>query len=145
MANKVYFKFKEAMATGLVDLSTATIKAQLIDTGTYTVDLAAHDFLDDVPNEARIGSPVTITGQELAAAVSDPTKLAFKSDPVAFSGVSSEEDVEALILYIDGVNDAARRLFFYGDTAGGSPGLPFLPQGNDITATPDPDEGWVRF
>ena len=58
MANSLYTKGIEALMKGQIDLDGDTIKVTLVDTADYTVDLAAHDYIDDVPAGARLaGSP----------------------------------------------------------------------------------------
>lgn len=47
MASAVYPKFLEAQLSGTHDLTSATVRAVLIDTGTYTYN-AAHDFYNDL-------------------------------------------------------------------------------------------------
>ena len=47
MANAIYSKYKEACMKGSanIDIDTGTVKAALVDTGTYTFS-DAHEFLN---------------------------------------------------------------------------------------------------
>lgn len=124
MANLIYPKYKEALLGGLsnIDLDGGTVKAALIDTGTYTYN-AAHDFYNDV--SGVVGTPQTIANTTV-------TNGLFDGDNVTFSAVSGNS-VEALIIYIDTGNAATSRLVAYIDTGVG--GLPVTPNGGDIVTT----------
>ena len=54
--NQLYPKFKELqLGASALDLTTVPIRVQAVDQGAYTPD-SAHDFFDDVPGGARIGT-----------------------------------------------------------------------------------------
>ena len=53
MANKRYPKFDEALLQGSINMSTATVKVALIDTGAYTYS-DAHEFFSSVTG---VGAP----------------------------------------------------------------------------------------
>ena len=59
MANAIYPIYKAALLGGLanIDMDGGTVKAALVDTGTYTYS-AAHDFYNDV--SGVVGTPQTI-------------------------------------------------------------------------------------
>lgn len=122
MANAVYPLYKQAVlkAEANVDLD-GTVKAALIDTGTYTYS-ALHDFYDDV-STGVVGTPVTLTG------VTVSTSGVVDAADVTFTGVSGNT-VEAIIIYIDTGTAATSRLVTYLDT--GFTGLPVTPNGGDI-------------
>ncbi len=123
MANSLYTKGIEALMKGQVDLDTDTIKVTLIDAADYTVDLAAHDFINDVPAGARVATATlantTVTGG------------AFDADDVTFSAVTGDQS-EALVIWQDTGNEATSVLIYYGDT---HTGLPVTPNGGDISIT----------
>ena len=123
MANSLYMKGIEALMNGQVDLDTDTIKVTLVDTADYTVDLAAHDFINDVPAGARVATATlantTVTGG------------AFDADDVTFSAVTGDQS-EALVIWQDTGNEATSVLIYYGDT---HTGLPVTPNGGDISIT----------
>lgn len=97
-----------------------TIKAILIDTGTYTYD-SSDEFLSDIPSGARVSvatmSPLT------------PTYGVYDAADTTFSAVSGSS-VEALIIYQHTGTEATSRLLIYCDSA--SAGLPVTPTGADI-------------
>jgi hypothetical protein len=48
VANALYDKGREAFLSGSINWSADTIKVALVDTGTYTVNLATHQFLSSL-------------------------------------------------------------------------------------------------
>lgn len=129
MANRFYNSFKNKLldigASGAIDFNTDTIKAALIDEGTYTY-AATHDFLDDV--SGIIGTAQTIatpTVGTVAAGV-------FDGDNVTFTAVSGAS-VESILLYKDTGAAATSPLIGLIDQV--SAGLPVTPNGGDITIT----------
>lgn len=126
MANALYPKYKEALLSGgtNVALSSGTVKAMLVDLADYTYS-AAHDFLDDVPSGARVGTPQTIANKSV-------TNGLFDGDDVSFPSVTGDQS-EALIIYIDTGSEATSRLVAFLDT--GVTGLPVTPNGGNIGIT----------
>lgn len=129
MSNALYDLGRQGFLDGSIDWDTATIKAVLVDAGAYTVDLAAHEFLSDIPSGARIATSGALSSKTVAAGVADAADITF----TAVSGAS----VEAIVLYqssaVAGGADVAagaQRLIAYIDTA---TGLPVTPNGGDIT------------
>lgn len=124
MANAVYPKFKEALLTAgtNVDIDDLTVKAVLLDLADYTYN-AAHDFLNDVPAGARVGTPQTIANTTV-------TDGLFDGDNVTFPAVTGDQ-AEAILIYIDTGTEATSRLVAFIDT--GVTGLPVTPDGNAIT------------
>lgn len=125
MANALYAKAKEALLSGLIDLTSDTIKATLLDASDYTPDLAAHDFLDDVPSGARVAT-VTLAGKSVTGGVFDA------SDPT-FSSVTGDE-CEYILIWQDTTVEGTSRLIALIDTA---TGLPITPNGADINVVWD--------
>lgn len=124
MANGLYKKGIEAILNGSINLESDTIKAVLIDAADYTVNLTTHDFLDDVPVAARVGTPQTLVNKTF-------TNGTFDADDVVFPSVTGDSS-EAILLYKDTGSDATSRLLGYFDTA---TGLPVTPVGASITVT----------
>lgn len=123
MANGLYDAARASFLTGGIAIATDSIKAILVDTGAYTVDLATHDFLNDVPTAARIATSAALGTKTTTAGVFDAADVTFSS----VSGTS----VEAIILYDDTpATEATKNLICYIDTA---TGLPVTPNGGDIT------------
>lgn len=124
MANVLFPKFKEALLAAGLSLSTATIKAQLVDTGAYTYS-SAHDFLDDVPSAARIGAAVALTAKTITLGVFDAADVGF--------GATTGATAEAIVIYNDTpAAETGKHLIAYIDTA---TGLPVTPNGGAINVT----------
>ena len=121
MASALYDKARKAFADGDIDLLNDTIKCVLIDAADYTVDLANHDFLDDVPSGARVGTAQTLGSKTTTAGV-------FDAADVTFSSVSGDQ-CEAILIYKDTGTEGTSRLIAYIDSA---TGLPVTPNGGDI-------------
>lgn len=124
MANAIYPIYKAALLGGLtnIDLDGGTVKAALVDTGTYTYS-AAHDFYNDVTGV--VGTPQTIANTTVTAGL-------FDGDNVTYTAVTGNS-VEAIIIYIDTGVSSTSRLVAYIDTS--VTGLPVTPNGGDITIT----------
>jgi hypothetical protein len=125
MANVIYPKWKEASMQGGANSSLAgTVKVVLIDLADYTYS-AAHDFLDDVPSGARVGTPQTLGSKTYVNGVFDAADITLP----AVTGDPSE----AILGYIDTGTESTSRLVFLFDT--GVTGLPVTPNGGDIPIT----------
>lgn len=120
MANALYDKGREGFLDGSIDWDTDAIKCCLVDTGTYTVDLANHNDLADVTG--IVATSGNLTSKTVAAGVADAAD-------VTFSAVSGSS-VEAIVIYQDTGVATTSRLIAYIDTA---TGLPVTPNGGDIT------------
>lgn len=121
MANALYDKAREGYLNGNLNWLTDDVRAILIDADTYTVNLATHQFLTDVPGGSRISVSGTLTTKTATAGVAD-------ADDVSFSLVSGAS-VEAILLYKHTGTDSTARLIAYLDTA---TGLPFTPSGGNV-------------
>ena len=120
MANVVYPKFLEALwaQSANSNASSGTVKAALVDTGTYTYS-AAHEFYSSV--SGVVGTPTEITSKTFTSGVFDGADVTF----TAVSGSTAE----ALVVFIDTGTAGTSRLIAYIDTA---TGLPVTPNGSDI-------------
>ena len=123
MANGLYDAARAAFLNADIDWTNDDIRAILIDTGTYTVNLSTHDFLDDIPGGARVATSSALSGKTSAAGVAD-------ANDVTFSAVSGAT-VEAVVLYKHTGTESTSNLIAYMDT--GMTGLPVTPNGGDIT------------
>ena len=120
MASVISPKFKEVAWQGTHNLSTAVVRAVLIDTGTYTYS-AAHDFYNDLSG---------VVGTESGAFASKTfTNGAFDAADITFTAVTGAT-VEAIIVFVDTGNAATDALVAYIDSA--TSGLPATPNGGDI-------------
>lgn len=121
MANALYDKGREGFLDGSINWASDTIKAVLVDTGLYTVNLATNANLSDIPSGARISTSPALTSKTVTAGVAD-------AGDVTFSSVSGAT-VEAVVLYKDTGTASTSRLITYIDTG---TGLPITPNGGDI-------------
>ena len=126
MANALYDKAREAFLGADIDWLADNIKAVLVDTGQYTVNLATHQYLSDIPAGARVATSGNLANKTATNGVAD-------ADDVVFTGVSGLT-IEALVLYQDTGVAGSSRLIAYIDTA---TGLPATPGGGNITVTFD--------
>lgn len=126
MANAVYPKYKEALLTGStnISLTSGTVKAVLVDLADYTYS-AAHDFYDDIPSGARVGTPQTIGSVTVTGGLFDGADITFPS-------VTGDQS-EAIVIFIDTGSEATSRLVAILDT--GVTGLPVTPNGGNIGIT----------
>lgn len=124
MANALYDKGRQGFLDGSIDWDTDDIRAILIDTGAYTVNLATHANLDDVAAASRIAVSAALGTKTVVDGVADAADVTF----TAVTGVS----VEAIVLYKHTGVEATSRLIAYIDTA---TGLPVTPNGGDIKIT----------
>jgi len=121
MASALYDKARKAFADGDIDLLNDDIRCILVDTADYTVDLANHDFLDDVPAGARVSTSGAMSGKSTDAGV-------FDADDVTLSSVSGDE-AEAIIIYKHTGVEGTSILIAYIDSG---TGLPITPNGGNI-------------
>jgi len=126
MSNAIYDKGREGFLAGEIDWDTDVIKAVLIDAADYTVNLATHQFLSDIPPAARVATSAPLTGKTVADGVAD-------ADDLTFPAVSGDPG-EALVLYQDTGTAGTSRLIAYIDTAAG---LPVTPNGGNINVAWD--------
>lgn len=126
MANLIYPKAKEAFLSGSINLSSDTIKCQLIDTNDYTYS-STDDYLADVAAAARVGTAVTLASKTVTDGV-------FDAADITFSTVTGDVS-EALLIYKDSGSEASSNLIALLDTA--QSGLPVTPNGGDIDVTWD--------
>lgn len=120
MASVLYPKAKESFLKADLDLDS-TIRAVLIDTGTYTYN-AAHDNYDDLSG---------VVGSESGALASKTfTNGVFDAADITFTAVTGAT-VEAIVLFLDTGTASADKLIAYIDSA--ASGLPVTPNGGDIT------------
>jgi ApbE superfamily uncharacterized protein (UPF0280 family) len=126
MANALYAKFKELLLGGDIALDADNIKVVLVDAADYTVNLATHDNLDDIPVGARVATSGNLTGKSITNGV-------FDAADVTLTAVTGDPS-EALVIYKDTGTASTSSLIAYIDTA---TGLPVTPNGGDITITWD--------
>ncbi len=126
MANALYDKGRQKFLEGAIDWLTDDIRAVLVDSADYTADLAAHEFLSDVPVGARVATSGNFTGKTSTAGVADAADVTF----TAVTGDPSE----VLLIYKWTGSDATSPLIARIDTA---TGLPVTPNGGNINVVWD--------
>lgn len=112
MANALYGKGKQAILEGSIAILTDTIKAILVDTGTYTVSINTHQFLSDLTG--TVGTAVTLGTKSSTLGV-------FDAADISFTGLSGAPTIEALVIYKDTGVAGTSPLIAYIDTATGLP------------------------
>ena len=121
MANALYDNGREGFLDGTIDWDNDDIRAILIDTDDYTVNLATHDNLDDIPAGARVAVSGALTGKSVTNGIAD-------ADNITWSSVTGDE-CEAVVLYKHTGVESTSRLIAYIDSA---TGLPVTPNGGNI-------------
>lgn len=122
MANALYDKARQKFLSGQLSWNTQNFKVVLVDVADYTVNLATHNTLADVPSAARVATSTNLGGMDNTAGVAD-------ASDVTLSGVSGDQS-EALVIYADLTGaDTDKPLVAYIDSA---TGLAITPNGGDI-------------
>ena len=121
MANALYDKGREAFLAGDIDWENDTIKVVLVDSADYTLDLANHDNLDDIPSGARVATSGALTSKTVTNGVADAAD-------VTISSVTGDQ-FEYIIIYKDTGTESTSKLIACLDTA---TGLPCTPNGGDV-------------
>lgn len=124
MSNALYDKGREGFLDGSIDWDTDTIRAVLVDTALYTVNLATDQFLSDIASGARVSLSGTLGSKTVTAGVADAANA-------TFTGVVGAT-CEAVVIYKDTGSAATSRLIAYIDAA---TGLPVTPNGTDVNVT----------
>lgn len=122
MANALYDAARESFLKADIDMETDTIKCVLLDSADYTASLSTHDFLDDVPAGARVGTAQTLASKTFTAGVFDAADVTFPS--------VTGDVCEYILIYKDTGVESTSNLIAFIDTA---TGLPVTPNGGDIS------------
>jgi len=130
MANALYPKAKEQFLQGGINMSSGTIKATLVDTGTYTYS-SAHQWLSDL--SGIVGTPQTIGSKTF-------TNGTFDGSDVSFPLVAGSS-AEAIVIYLDTGVAGTSPLLSYQDS--GVTGLPVTPSGGNINIVWDAAGIWT--
>ena len=115
MSNFVYSKTKQAILNGNVYFSTGQFKLLLIDSSQYTPNQNAHEFLSDIPSNARVYTTSSISNLTNTLGTIDGDDLSIT--------LPSNYAFEAIVLFKQGTSDQNSRIISYIDTA---EGLPFV-------------------
>jgi hypothetical protein len=128
VANALYDKGREAILNADIDWTVNDIRPVLVDAADYTINLATHDFYDDIPVGARVAvGAASIANKTATNGVAD-------GDDYTFTAVTGDPcELIVLVNFTPGT-DATRHLIAAIDTA---TGLPVIPNGGNITITWD--------
>ena len=121
MANALYDKARESFLKGEIAWDANAIRAVLIDTAIYSVDLAVHQNYSDLSGVVGTESPV-FASKTTAAGVADAADITFSSVP-------GPTTIEAIVIFKDTGLPSTDKLIAYIDTA---TGLPITSTGSDI-------------
>lgn len=122
MADALYDLGREGFLAGDIDWDGDDIRAILIDTDDYTVNLVTDNDLADIPAGARVAVSSALAGKSVTLGVAD-------ADDITWSSVSGDVS-EAIVIYQHTGTDATSRLIAYIDSA---VNLPVTPNGGDIS------------
>jgi hypothetical protein len=121
MADTLYTLGASKLLTGDIDWDSHVIKCALVDTGSYTPDFDADEFLSDL-SAAVVATSSALTNKAVTAGVAT-------ADDAVFTSVSGST-VEALVIYKDTGVDTTSSLLAYVDS---SAGLPYTPTGSGVS------------
>lgn len=125
MANALYDNARSRLLAGLFDWESDTWQVILVDNGSYTVNLATHEYYSS-PQGAVVAGPETLGTPTIVNGAAD-------GDNVTFSGVTGPS-IESIILYKFVSVPGDSPLLAYIDQA---TGLPITPNSGDIIVTWD--------
>lgn len=114
--NTWYNKTKERIGNNDIDLGTLNdLRIVALSTGDYTFD-QAHEFLDDIPNGARVatGSISNDTFGAIGDAILD-------GDDVTFVSPTAGEEIFAFVVYDDSGVESTSPLFCFIDESSDLP------------------------
>jgi len=117
VASALYPSFKQLLLSGGINLTSADIRAIIVDSADYTYS-ASHDFLDDVPGAGRVAVSSALGSKTVTSGV-------FDAADVTYSSVTGDS-VEAIVLYHHTGTDATSELIAYID------GITVTPNGGSI-------------
>src|SRR4029453_16700992 len=118
MANALYDLGREGFLGGDIDWDAHNIKCTLGDAADYTVDLATHDFYNDVTAGGRVATSGNFASKTKTAGVADAADI-------TLSAVSGDVS-EWIVIWRDTGTESTSNLIAYIDTA---TGLPVTPNG----------------
>lgn len=122
MPNMLYDECRKRFLEAGINWLTDSIKAMLITSSAYTPNFSQHKFLSDIPTAARVTPGVLLTGKSTTGGAAD-------ANDVTFTAVGGNNQVNAILLYVDTGVEATSLLLAWLDTA---TGLPITPNGGDI-------------
>lgn len=121
MASGLYAAAKQAFLSGAINLTSDDIRFVLVDVADYTVNLATHDNLDDVPSGARVATSTALASKSVTGGV-------FDAADKTLTAVTGDQS-EALVIYKHTGVESTSSLIAYIDSG---TNLPVTPNGGDI-------------
>lgn len=119
----IYDRGRQGFLDGSLDWDTHDIKVALVRTSAYTVNLATHEYYDQV-NTFTVALSPNLTGKTTTAGVAD-------ANDVVFPAVPAGAAINAMVIFRDTGTAGSSRLIAYID------GFTVTPNGADITVTWD--------
>lgn len=119
--NQLYSKASQRFLEGSINWNSDTIKVFLIDQALYGPDLAADEYLSDVPSGARVAGPITLASKSTTGGAAD-------ANDVTFTGVTGA-NIEYVLIYKDTGTESTSPLIALVDQAAT---LPLTPDGSDV-------------
>ena len=126
MASALYAKALKAFLDGSIAILTDNIKAVLVDSADYTLNISTDQYLSDIAAGGRVGTSGNLANKSSTGGV-------FDADDITITGVTGDQ-FEYIIIYRDSGTASTSQLIACIDTA---TGLPCTPNGGDITITWD--------
>lgn len=117
MSNVLYTKAKQKFLEASINLPSDTIKASLVDTGVYIVNLSTHDFRNDIPDNAVIATQ-TLGSKSVTDGVFNAANSVFPNVP------ATANTIEAVVIWKDTTDPATSPLIAYLDSGTGLPTTP---------------------
>lgn len=119
--SKVYRKALESIVSASLPIASTNYAWVLVDGDDYTLDLANHQFLSDIPAGARVATSgnitPTISGRQVQV-------------PAATITAATGDQSEMVVLFRNTGNPSTSDLLFVENA--GAAGFPFTPSGADI-------------
>ncbi len=116
MPNSLYGHGRRRFLEGDLDWLVHDFRVVLVDLAEYTVDLEGHEFLADIPSQARIAVSDLLTGKTSTV----PVGGVADAQDVTFTGVPNVS-IEAVVLYRDTGDPSTSPLVAYWDSSNAFP------------------------
>lgn len=123
----VFAAYKESLLDSTApNLTAVDLQLVAVDGADYTLDLATHNFLDDVPSGARVATSGNLANKTITGGTFDADNLA-----PAFTAVTGDPFEMILLFHATG-SDATARLLAAWDAG---TGLPATPNSGDMNVS----------
>lgn len=130
MTKALYDKGRENFGNGEIDWVDDDIIAILVDAADYTVNLATHQYLSDIPAAARVAGGTL--GTKVSLANKTNTGGIMDADDITFPAVSGDQSEAIVLAKRDTSTFENSLLISYNDEG---TNLPVTPGGGDIVVT----------